>query len=341
MFDLSPFFQLRETHTQGIIDLLEATTLGTNGAKYKHLDTANRIKEADTPLFLSMERNKNVLGNITFCRRGEHWYIRYFAFQSFLQGSETKKNDQKGNSRIKKELGRFFETALSNEGSVTSMYAYIDPKNDRSRWMSENFGFTKIAELATQSYSRINPKKNSNFSILNDWNEIAPIVQEFYGKNQYYFETHCSKAPFYVVRNNENEIIAFCRAVNVNWEIVQMPGKFGGFLTKAIPYIPFLRKLIRPKRHEFLVPEIVWSKGNDAKILSDLFDSMLADQGLNLILWWTDIRNPLYQDVKSNMNWGLLHKIIGVAPVDVVQLKSESFKNENSAPVFVTAFDMI
>lgn len=207
--------------------------------------------------------------------------------------------------------------------------------------MSENFGFTKIAELATQSFSRVNPKKASNLSVLTDWNEIAHIVQAFYGKNHYYFETHCSKGPFYVLRNDENEIIAFCRAGNVNWEIVRMPGKLGGTLTKLIPFIPVLRKLIRPKKHEFLVPEIVWSKDNNPKLLSELFESTLADQQLNLILWWTDTQNPLYQKVKSSVKWGLLHKIIGVAPVDVVQLKSESFKDECSDPVFVTAFDMV
>lgn len=125
MFDLSPFFQLRETHTQGIIDLLEATTLGTNGAKYKHLNTAERIKEADSPLFLSLERNDKVMGNVTFCRREDHWYIRYFAFQSFLQGSESTKNNQKGNSRIKKELGSYFDSILNEESSVKSMYALI------------------------------------------------------------------------------------------------------------------------------------------------------------------------------------------------------------------------
>lgn len=340
MYDISPFFKLREKHSQGIVDLLESTTLGTNGAKYKHLDTAVRINEADSPLFLTLERNDKVLGNVTFCRRTEHWYIRYFAFQSFLQGSDAKKNTKTGNSRLKKELSTFFQNVLS-DGNVKSMYAYIDPNNERSLWMSENFGFKKIAELATQSFSRTNPKLSSRFSKIDDWNEVSPIVREFYGNYNYYFEAHCSKPPFYVLRNQQNEIIAFSRIVNVNWEIIRMPGKLGGFLTKAIPSIPFLRKIIRPKKHEFLVPEIVWSKDNDPKLLSELFESMLADQQLNLILWWTDIRNPLYQNVKSKVKWGLLHKIIGVAPVDVVQLKSEAFIDENLEPVFVSAYDMV
>ena len=341
MSDLSPLFKLREIHTQGIVDLLEATTLGTNGAKYKHLDTADRIKEADSPLFLSLERYNRVLGNVTFCQRGGNWYIRYFAFQSFLQGSEHKSNNPTGNSSLKNELGQFFDDVLNSDDSVDSMYAYIDPKNDRSKWMSENFGFEKIGELATQSFSRVNPKKSSRLSKIEDWNEIAPMVRDFYGSNRCYFEAHCSKPPFYVLKDDSNQIIAFARSVNVHWEIVRMPGKMGGFLTKSIPYIPFLRKLIKPKNHEFLVPEIVWTNNNDPKLLSELFEGMLVDQNLNLLLWWTDIRNPLYSTIKAKVNWGLLHKIIGVAPVDVVQLKSKSYIAQNDEPIFVSAFDMV
>lgn len=344
MYKLHPLFKIRTEVTTGILDLLNRTVLGTNGAKYKHLDTSNRIYEADNPLFLSIERHEKTLGNVTFCRRGEHWYIRYFAFQSSMQSSGKENNHSKGNSMLKNELKSFFSQVLDDNKenpTVKSMYAYIDPKNIKSKWMSENFGFQTIAHLATQSFSRLNPKKSNRLAISTDWNEIAPIVRDFYGENQYYFETHCSKPPFYILRNEENEIIACTRVVFVNWEIVRLPGKLGGFLTKTIPFIPLLRKLIRPKKHQFLVPEIVWTKNNDATILTELFESILAEQKLKILLWWTDVQNPLYQEVKDQVNWGLLNKLIGVAPVDVVQLKSTSFTDKNENPVFVTAYDMV
>lgn len=344
MFKLSPLFKFRTEVTSRILDLLQGTVLGTNGAKYKHLDTSTRIYEADNPLFLSVERHEKTLGNATFCRRGEHWYVRYFAFQAAMQSSENKKPTQKGNSLLKRELNSFFTQVLEGNAEsppVKSIYAYIDPKNDKSKWMSESFGFKTIAHLATQSFSRVNPKKSNRLEICTDWNEIAPIIRAFYGGNKYYFETHCAKPPFYVLRNDNNEIIACARTVNVNWEIVRLPGKMGGLLTKTIPFIPFLRKLIRPKKHQFLVPEIVWAKNMNSKIVTELFESILAEENLNLILWWTDIQNPLYQQVKAEINWGLLHKVIGVSPVDVVQLKSNSYKDESQEPVFITAFDMV
>ena len=95
--------------TEEILDLLKETTLGTNGAIYRHLDTSTRVKEIDAPLFLTLERNGKVLGNVTFCQRGEHWYIRYFAFRTFLQSGKKSKLNENGNSLLKKELNAFFD----------------------------------------------------------------------------------------------------------------------------------------------------------------------------------------------------------------------------------------
>ena len=341
---LSPIFKIRKEATPGLLELLTSTTLGTNGAKYKHLDTRSRILEADDPIFLSMERNEKVIGNVTFCRRGSFWYIRYFAFSSFAQAGTTKKTQDKSNSFLKRELNQFFDEVFvgkHSEEPVYSMYAYIDPKNDRSKWMSENFGFSVIAQLATQSYSRISPKASERLSIVHDWKEIRPLVEQKYGKHHYFFTTHAEKPPFYVLKDEKGEILAFTRTTTVHWEIVRLSGKWGGVLTKMIPYLPFLNRLIKPKAHTFLVPEIVYVRDNDPKILDELFSGILNKEGLNLILWWIDSKDPLYTSVKDKVNWGLLNKIIGVAPVDVVERTTLKSSERNTNPVFVTAYDMV
>jgi hypothetical protein len=341
---LNPIFKIREQVTESIIRLLEQTTLGTNGAKYKHLDTSRRIHESDNPLFLTLERNDKVLGNITFCRREKDWYIRYFAFHSLAQAGEKKKKEDKGNSLLKRELNQFFDdcfTGKTDGNKVRSMYAYIDPKNDRSIWMSANFGFHVIRQLATQSFSRVKPQASDRLEHLYNWEEIKELVESNYGDHGYYINTHASKAPFYVLRNEFGEIIACTRVTKVNWQIVRMPGKLGGILTKAIPFVPVLRKLIRPDHHTFLVPEIVCIKNNDPKILDELFSSILERERLNLILWWIDSREPLYVNVKNKMDWGLLHKLIGSTPVDVVQKTANNEVLFNDRPVFVTAWDMV
>ena len=55
--------------SEDLIKLLSNTELGTNGARYVHLDTEVRIKEADNPWSFSLERNGRIIGNVTFCVR--------------------------------------------------------------------------------------------------------------------------------------------------------------------------------------------------------------------------------------------------------------------------------
>lgn len=337
---LENWFKLSNFPSRGVIDLLKQTTLGTNGAKYQHLDTEERIREADNPLYLSMERNERCIANITFCDRGDFWYIRYFAFDKMLQSGGVKKSSS-ATSKIKDELKTFFNDTLEKEKGPNSFYAYIDPNNERSLWMSEQFGFNKISELATQTFSRINPKKSNRLVKIEAWEEVKHIVASNFGEQHYYFTHHCKKPPYYALKDNTGEVIALTKVTTVNWKIERLPGKWGGVIVKVIPYVPFLRKLIRPANHTFLVPEITWAQNNSSELITELYNAVLAKEKRNLIIWWVDKKDRLYSSVQKDMKWGILNKLIGVAPVAVVCLEKESAQKKEDNPVFVTAYDMV
>ena len=55
---LSSIFKLRTSATPALLALLTNTTLGTNGAMYRHLDTPTRILEADNPLFIRWRKQE-------------------------------------------------------------------------------------------------------------------------------------------------------------------------------------------------------------------------------------------------------------------------------------------
>jgi len=339
---LHPLFKLREQHTQGILDLLDSTVLGTNGAHYRHLDTVEKMEECDMSLHLSMERNEKVLGNVTFCRRNGDWYVRYFAFSASSQSMGKLKSKSKSNF-LKSELNTFFEACLT-EGydgrEVKSFYAYIDPKNEKSLWMSETFGFKTIAEVATQTFSRVRPKSSPRLERLTDWTAVQELVEKQFGGYQYYFETQTKKPPFYVLRDDDGEILAMAKTSLAKWEIKRLPGKFGGVLTKMIPFILGLRKIIRPKNHTFIVPEAVFVKDNDPNHLTELFEGILATENQHLIIWWVDKKDELYSSVHSRLKWGLLHKIVGVSGVNVV-CRRNSKSGEEGVPVYTTGIDFI
>lgn len=327
-----------------ILDLLTETVLGTNGSRYQHLDTSHRIHEADHPLFLTVERNNRVWGNLTFCRRGEDWYIRYFAFRSFLQAGGTEKSSARSQSIIKQSLKQFFDDVFSGNsghGSVQSMYAYIDPRNERSKWMSEHFGFHVIGSLATQSFSRLNPKKSKRFIEVTDADLIAKICGEKRESHRYFNAAHISKPPFYGLISESGELLALVRVTTVNWKIERLPGRFGGVFKSSLPFVPFIRRLINPNKFTFLVPDVLYVKDNSHEILNELFEALLEKESANVLLWWIDRIDPLYLSIQSKMNWGILHSILGVQPVEIVQRTSKMENTKAVKPQFVAAFDMV
>src|SRR5690606_11042348 len=126
--------------------------------------------------------------------------------------------------------------------------------------------------------------------------------------------------------------------INVaTWEIKRLPGKFGGVLTKIIPFIPRLNKIIRPKNHAFVVPEADWVKNNDSDLLEELFDGILFEEKRNLLLWWVDEKDGLYKTIQAKTDWGILHKLIGVSVAHVVQRGNSDFnQSDSNQPIYTS-----
>lgn len=340
---LSPLFKLRLEAPESLVRLLTSVTLGTNGAKYKHLDTVQRIKDADAPVHLCMERHENVIGNVTFCRREKYWYVRYFAVDRLLQGKGKQKSKSRSGS-LKQQLNSFFDTVIQEgceHGQAESFYAYIDPNNEKSLWMSENFHFQTIGHVATQSFSRTQIPRATRVQKTSDWETVAALIKSSHQEQQFYFDAQLKKGPFYVLRDATGEVVACAKAIPANWKIERLPGKMGGLLTKVIPFVPGLRKVIRPKHHRFLVPEGVFVKDNNPELLKTLFEGMLSIEQRNLILWWTDVRNPVYVSTKNAVRWGVLHRLIGAHQVAIVVRTVDGAVPDKTTPVYTCGFDFV
>jgi len=334
-------FQFHTKASEGVRNLLEDTTLGSNGAKYQLLDTKDKIDDLDHPLFLTLQRTDKVLGNVTFCRRNNHWYIRYFAFKQQIQ-SDGKKKSKSKKSRLKNELKSFFESSLENgfdTEHVHSFYAYIEPKNVKSLWMTEQFGFKKIGEKVSQTFSRYSPKEKVDIKYSSDWSIVPENIKNHFRRMNYFFEDVFFQGEFTYVLDENGEFSAFCKTSIANWKIEKLPGKLGGMLVKMIPFIPVLNRLIKPKKHTFIIPEAVWVKENDSNVLSSFFESILAEKKLNLIIWWVDVKDVLFKESVKKVIWGLVHEITGNSPVFVVAKSNDfSFFNE-SQPIYSAGMD--
>jgi hypothetical protein len=329
-------FEFTEAITPELVQLLEQTTLGTNGAMYRHLDVPERIYQTDSPLCFSLRRNDHLLANITFCKRNFGLYLRYFSFDKRFQ-SKGKARQTMQKSTLKKEIEEVFKrVSLEHPGSLNMCYAYIDARNARSKWMSEQFGFQTKAKLATQSFSRRFPKKSIRISKEVLTEEHLSLIKSRYGHYTAYFD-HYLQGEIHCLRSAEGRLLALAKFTNVTWEISRLPGKMGRILVKALPFIPILRKMVQVKKHQFLVPEALCVADNDPKLLTEFLSGVLSIEQRHTMLWWMDERDELYVQVQQKVNWGILHRILGVSPVDVVI--RGNFQPEN--PMYIAAFDMI
>jgi len=329
-------FEFTDVITSELVELLEQTTLGTNGAMYRHLDVPERIYQTDAPLSFSLRRNEHLLANITFCKRDFGLYLRYFAFDKRFQ-STGKARQTMHKSNLKQEIeGVFQRVSAEHPGSLDMCYAYIDARNDRSKWMSEQFGFQTKAKLVTQSFSRRYPKKSPRISkeVLTD--EHLSLIKSKYGHYTAFFD-HYLQGEIHCLRSSDGNLLALAKFTNVTWEISRLPGKMGGILVKSLPFIPILRKMVQVKKHQFLVPEAVCVADNDPKLLTEFLAGVLHMEKRHTMLWWMDERDELYVQVKEQVNWGILHQILGVSPVDVV-IRGDF---EPMEPIYIAAFDMI
>ena len=327
---MHPAFRIYEEATPELIQFLERTILGTNGARYQHLNTAKRIKELDNPLHLSLIRNEKIIANITFCRRGKNWYIRYFAFDSLFQSS-SKTGNTKRNSVLRNDLKQFFKDKLDS-GEVDCFYAYIDPKNDRSFDFAKELGFAKESTLYTQTFSRLSPKSSKRVKILDFDNPLLKEKIRSFELESFFHDVTTSDR-FYGVISADNNLLAIAAINHLNWKIIRLPGRFGKALTKIIPYLPFFRKLIVPKNHQFLGLDHVWAQKDNPRLYMELIESILAIEKTNLAIWWTDSRVKKI----TPLNWGIGHKLLGVNPVDLYVLNQD--KKHFPEPYFLIAID--
>jgi len=326
--------------SENLIQLLESTELGTNGARYIHLDVRKRINETDNPLSFYIERNNTIIANITFCQRDFAYYLRYFTFNKSYQNKKSKKDvKREKKSAFEERIEQVF-TGLINESPAHPLYAYIDIENSRSRMFSARFGFKSFSHILSRTYSRINPKRAANAFISEDWSEVSQMVKQDYSLNQFYYDTHIKKPPFIVLKNSKGQPIACAKFTKVHWQIKRLPGKLGGILVKVLPFIPFINKIIKPNDHLFIVPDIVVSVNNSTKDIEALFDSALDIYNVKSLIWFVDPNQMVYSRHQSKIRWGILDKIIGAKRVHVVTRNLAGTYAENR-PVFVSAFDLI
>lgn len=353
---LNKLFIHQEKYSPEILDLLENTTIGTNGSKYRHLHTREKIKDLYKPHFFSIYRNQKAICNVTICERplinkGQTFnslYIRYFAFANIFQSSGKTKSRNR-DSIFQQYVTKLFNTSNLNvespEHKPSLFWAFIDPKNERSLNMAVKNNFESISKIRTMAFSRFFPKLNTNVERLkkSDQPETLNLIKEFY-KDYFSLTTvHLFKDDNYFVFKKNGEILAGIQANNVKWVIEALPGIKGKILVKLLPYIPFLNKIINPKQYIFLATEgLFWKAGHEDKI-EPLLNSVLKQQNCHSMLLWADTKNKSLINQLEKCKLGILEKLKNDNEVDIVakfnHLDEQFIEEMKNSIHYISGFD--
>lgn len=341
------------TPPESVIQLLENTTIGTNGALYQLLDTREKIQQLHQPNFIYLERNGQAIGNVTICERTvtlntdqfDGLYIRYFAFKQLFQGGTKARHGQSNFHQYFKalfETSAFDPTKASNDKSM--YWAYIDPLNVKSFNMNSRFGFTTIGQFKTTAFSRVRPKISKRVSPVTteEMPEVKSKIEDFYADFDFYSDTHLFENNHFYVLKVDGEIIAGVQANPVHWKIKGLPGLSGKILLKTAPIIPRLSKLIKPNDHRFLATEgLFWKKGHEDFVV-ELLEGVLAATQHHSLLIWTDSNNHMLD--RLDLKWGFIQKTKPKSEIEIVakfnQFSAEEIEAIKSHKKYLSGFDM-
>jgi hypothetical protein len=353
---LSSIFRHQTTHDRAILKLLENTTIGTNGARYRHLHTSEKISDLYKPHFFTIYRKEHAIANITFCERPmmvnnqltNTFYIRYFAFDKVFQ------TNSRAQKKAKSSIFQEYVTALLTTSNLNVdepkydpkiFWAIIDPENNRSLQMGERYGFETVASIKTMAFSRIWLKNNQNVyrAKTTEYENIKAAIHRFYTNYSDVTDVHLFEHNNYFVLKENNKIVAGVQANYAEWRIEALPGVFGSLLVKALPYIPLIRRIINPNKYQFLACEgLFWEPGYENRLQS-LFEGVLSLQKCHSMLLWIDSKDKRLQKALIQTKLGLLQKVKADNDVNLVA-KFNNISPETKAALYqqnhyVSGFD--
>ena len=328
---LNKIFVHERQHNKAILNLLEQTTIGTNGAKYRHLSTRYKIETLHKPHFFTIYRHNKAIANLTFCERPlyiksekvDTFYLRYFAFDSRFQIKSSGLNKKK-DSKFQAYISALLETSnlnlLKPEKKPIVFWAVIDPENNRSLQMANRFNFESVAKVKTIAFSRFFPRLNQNVYVLKERekDKTWALIQSFYSNHTNLSKVSLFKQNNYFVYKIKDEIIAGIQANPTEWKIENLPGLKGKLLVKLLPYIPLLNKIINPKQYQFLATEgLFWKAGHEDKV-KPLLESVLSLQNQHSLLIWIDSKDERLSHTLYKSSLGTLQKLKSDQEVEIL-----------------------
>ena len=329
-----------QTFDDEVVRLLKRTTYGTKGPKYQHTGQEIKLANLKSPIFFTLKIKEKIIGFYCLCEREikvgkEHflgYYGRYLTVNEHFQGNNY--------GRLLKKVA--IEYVEANSMSPTIFYSYIEENNTRSLNISTALNFEFISTLETIIFSRLYPEKNKNILRL-DHSEVPTILSKLESQNSTTilktFENINYQDNYFIIRENGG-IVAGLQANPVRWKIKEMEGISGKILLKVLPHIPILKRLINPKKYDFLAIEGLFVENGYEEYLYDLLEGVLHKFTLTSALIQLDSKSPFLKLFREMGNLGLLNSMKKEVKTHVmIKVINNSKSIITEGEVYISSFD--
>ncbi len=318
--------------------LLQNTIYGAEGIKY--IQTGQYIKALNIckPHFFSLYLLGNLIGTYCLSERETQidnqiitaFYGRYLSINILHQGKGY-------GSLIKKVAVEHISCQIKKQHLF---YSYIEENNIRSANISKKEYFCSMGDIHALIFSRIFPKVKRNITQEANIKSIKKLLLEFYKGYDLLHLSHIGyQKNYFVIKDNNNEILAGVQANTVNWKIINIPGTKGKIIMHLLPYLPLLNRLFNPKKHCFLSLEGLYYKDGHQKELIILIEGLLNRFKMTSALIMLDKISPLNQLFTNNL--GILNRISKkVCSLIMVKSYGAVLNTEREVPAYVSSFDL-
>jgi hypothetical protein len=317
------FLKISKSPDDQVLKLLTNNVIGTPGKSmlYQHLGVLNKIHNIADPYFVSLQKRNTTLGTCCFCNRStfnankpfRSFYIRYFSFADKFRREKISNKITSGISLLREEIklllgGRGLDCT---DREAFFHYAYVDPRNVRSDALCKEFGFEKVREYATVLFNRISPDANeilvSEIS-LEDQSKIREMVRQFYHNfTMFSFENLFGQQKYFVVKDNDGNILVGAQANPDHWKVLSWPGLSGKIILPLFSTIPFLNRIFS-RNYKFITLEGIFYTPGSERFLEVLFESLLKKFNVNTAIIVVDADSDVYRTLKS-LDLGLVDKL--------------------------------
>jgi len=325
------------------LDLLGRTVWGSRDLRYRIHDIPARLGRMTRPYFLSLERHGTLAAVCVLNRRQSGLLgVSVDAFHFAMLATEPAFSGQGLAGLLAEQAGEFCRTRIRAPGAA---YAYIESSTDYSIRISQRLGTSLEAVLPLTVFSRLRPADDPRAGPI-EAHEAEPVAKrlaKLYDGHLFTdFGDSVLPEEYHVLRRG-GAIVAGAQAERLNWSVESLPGIAGWAVTRLLPRLPPLRRLLNPANLELLrFGNLLAEPGREDDLLR-LLEAILARHKAPLGLILLDARSPVYRRIRAHGALGMLGRVVDGASkmvVDFAGVDEADLVRIRKSPVLMSPLDV-